>query len=152
VRGLTRTPQVKLANVSIKVGIKVGIDQDVDLKVLRRLQRQGVVELRQANELEQTWSDYVTQQKKGFMLDHSRLGGPDVLVDDKAREIEMMLGPDKRKDVAHLYAAYLNECEYFVTEDRTDFIDGGRREAFESLLGVKIRRLGELIEDLGEDG
>ena len=33
----------------------------------------------------------------------------------------------------------MNDCEYFVTEDKTDFIDGGRREALESLLGVKVR-------------
>ena len=58
--------------------IKGGIDQGVDLKALQRIQEQGIIELRQANELEQTWDPNVTQQE-GFMLDHSRLGGPDVL-------------------------------------------------------------------------
>jgi hypothetical protein len=82
------------------VSIKVGIDQGVDLKALQRMQEQGIIELRQANELEQTWDPKVTQQE-GFMLDHSRLGGPDVLANDKAAEVEKILGPGNEKDVAH---------------------------------------------------
>jgi len=45
------------------MAIKVGIDQGVNLRELRALQRQGIIELRQANELEQTWSDVVQQKK-----------------------------------------------------------------------------------------
>jgi hypothetical protein len=135
-----------------RVSIKVGIDQGVDLKALRRIQEQGIIELRQANELEQTWDRYVTQQKKGFMPGHSRLGGPDVLANDKAAEVEKILGPGNENDVAHIYAAYMNECEYFVTENPTDFIDGGRREKLEPLLGLKIRRTLELTDDLTQEG
>ncbi|HEX9431012.1 MAG TPA: hypothetical protein VF944_11610 [Candidatus Bathyarchaeia archaeon] len=54
--------------------IKVGIDQGTNLKALRQLQRRGLIELHQANELEQTWPD-VVQQKKGFMLGYSVLDG-----------------------------------------------------------------------------
>jgi hypothetical protein len=86
------------------VSIKVGIDQGVDLKALQRIQEQGIIELRQANELEQTWDPNVTQQE-GFMLDHSRLGGPDVLANDKAAEVEKILGPGNEKDVAHILAS-----------------------------------------------
>jgi hypothetical protein len=128
--------------------IKVGIDQGADQKVLRRLQGRGLIELRQANELEQIWSCRVVQQKKGFMLGHSKLGVVDELTDEKVHEVERILGPDKRMDIAHIYAAYLNECEYFVTENVKDFINGGRREALESLLDIKIRRTGELIQEL----
>ena len=127
--------------------IKVGIDQAANLKVLRNLQHQGLIELRQANELEQTWSD-VVQQKKGFMLGSSMLNGPDVLADDKVHEVEAIIGLDKRTDIAHIYAAYLNKCEYFVTENVKDFINGGRREALESLLGVKIRRTEEFLREV----
>jgi hypothetical protein len=135
------------------VAIKIGIDQGVDLKALRRLQRQGLFELRQANELEQTWRD-VIQQKKAFMVGHSRLGVEDVLAEEKASEVERLLGPGNRMDIAHVYGAYLNGCEYFVTEDPTDFINDGRREALQSLLGVKIRRTREFIQELlqGRDG
>ena len=132
------------------MAIKVAIDQGANQRLLRPLQRQGLVELRQANHLEQTWPGLAQQQRKGFMLGHSRLDGSDVLADERAREVERILGPDKRLDVAHVYAAYLNGCEYFVTEDVADFIRGGRREALESLLGVKIRRTSELIEEYGE--
>jgi hypothetical protein len=127
--------------------IKVGIDQGADHKVLRRLQREGLVELRQANELEQTWERYVTQQKKGIMLGSWNLGA-DVLVGDEVFEAEKIIGPGKRLDVAHIYAAYLNECEYFVTED-TDFLD--QRDELEALLGVKIRRTRELLQEVPQE-
>jgi hypothetical protein len=82
--------------------IKVAVDQGANLKALRELQRRGLVTLHQANELEQTWPRDVIQQKKGFMLDHSRLGGPDVLADEKVHEVEKIVGSDKRADVAHI--------------------------------------------------
>jgi hypothetical protein len=131
--------------------IKVGIDQGVDLKALRRVQDQGLIELRQANRLEQTWEHFqVTQQKKGFMLNHSMLGGPDVLADDKVREVENILGGLRghEADVGHIYACYLNECEYFVTNDVTEFAKRGRREKLERLLRVKIRTMQEFIQEV----
>jgi hypothetical protein len=132
------------------VAIKVAIDQNANQRLLRPLQRRGLVELRQANHLEQTWPG-VAQQKKGFTLGYSALDGPDVLADEKAREVERILGPDKGLDISHVYAAYLNGCDYFVTEDVAAFIRGGRREALESLLGIKIRRTDELIEELAQE-
>jgi hypothetical protein len=129
------------------MAIKVGIDQGVDLKALRELQRRGLIELRQANELEQTWSD-VVQQKKGFMLGHSRLGRDMLAKEDVAHELGRIIGPENRRDIGHMYAAYLNKCEYFVTNDVTDFINGGRREALEALLGIKIRRTKEFIQEV----
>ena len=129
------------------MSIKVGIDQGVNLKVLRELQRRGLVELCQANELEQTWRD-VTQQKKAFMLDNSRLVGPDVLAGKEVGEIERIVGEGKWADVAHIYAAYLNGCDYFVTENPDDFIRNDRRKALERLLQVRIRRTHELVEEI----
>jgi hypothetical protein len=133
------------------MAIKVGIDQGVDLKALRRFQDQGHIELRQANQLEQTWERYkVTQQKKGFMLNHSWLGGPDVLADDRVREVENILGGlhGHEADIAHIYACSLNECEYFITNDVTEFIKRGRREKLERLLSVKIRTMQEFIQEV----
>jgi hypothetical protein len=51
-------------------------------------------------------------------------------------------------DIAHIYACYLNDCEYFVTENTDDFIKGGQREALESLLGIKIRRTKEFVQEI----
>jgi hypothetical protein len=137
--------------------IKVAIDQGANQRVLRRLQDQGVVELRQANELEQTWRD-VSQQGKGSMLvsadgrSRSRLDGPDGLADEEVvREIERIVGAGKWADVAHVYAAHLNGCEYFVTENPDDFIRDGRKEQLERLLGVKIRRTDELVQEIAND-
>lgn len=74
------------------------------------------------------------------------MDGPDVLAGDEVHEVDRIVGLDKRIDKAHIYACYLNECEYFVTEDTEAFITNGRREALESLLGVKIRRTAEFIQ------
>ena len=130
------------------MAIKVAIDQGAKQNLLRPLQDQGLIELRQANELEQIWSDVMTQQKKGFMIGHTRLGR-DVLAEEKIiRELERIIGPQNRIDIGHIYAAYLNKCEYFVTENPDDFIKGGRKEALESLLGVEIRRTEEFIQEI----
>jgi hypothetical protein len=133
------------------MSIKVGIDQGANLKALRQLQLRGLLTLHQANELEQTWPRDVIQQKKGFMLDHSTLDGPDEIADEKiVREIERIIGLENRKDIGHIYAAYLNKCEYFVTENPDDFINDGRREALESLLGIKVRRTDELVQEIAK--
>ena len=82
------------------------------------------------------------------MLGHSKLDGPDVLADEKVHGVERIVGLDKRLEIAHIYACYVNECDYFVTENPDDFIYGGRKEALESLLGVKIRRTEEFIQEI----
>lgn len=82
-------------------------------------------------------------------MDHWKLGVLDVLADEKvAQEVERIVGVENRIDMGHSYAAYLNECEYFVTDNPDDFIKGGRRQALESLLGVKIRRTKEFLEEM----
>lgn len=132
--------------------IKVGIDQGENLKLLRELQRQGLIELRQANELEQNPFRDVAQQKKGFMVGYTKLGGPDEIADEAVvPRIEAIVGLDNRVDIGHIYACYLNKCDYFVTENVKDFINSGRRQALESLLGVKIRRTKELIQEITEE-
>jgi len=127
--------------------IRVGIDQGANLRELKKLQRRGLIELRQANELEKR-RPHVVQQKKGFTLGYSRLGGPDVLADDLVHEVERIIGLANRLDIGHIYACYLNGCAYFVTEDVAAFIADGRREALESLLGLKIRRSREFIHEM----
>jgi len=130
------------------MAIKVGIDQGADQKLLRPLQRQGLIQLVQANELEQPFR-HVTKEKKGFMLGHSKLGGPDELAKAEVVErLEEIIGLANRKDIGHIYACYINKCDYFVTENPDDFIYGGRKEALESLLGVKIRRTEEFIQEI----
>ena len=131
------------------MAIKVGIDQGANQDLLRPLQDQGLIELRHAKELEKTWSYYVTQQKKGFMLGHSKLGGPDELAKEEVVEkLQEIIGLANRADLGHIYACYINKCEYFVTENPDDFIKGGRREALESLLGVRIRRTTEFVDEV----
>ncbi|HEX9431136.1 MAG TPA: hypothetical protein VF944_12235 [Candidatus Bathyarchaeia archaeon] len=100
------------------MAIKVAIDQGAKQNLLRPLQRQGLIELRQANELEQHPFRGVIQQKKGFMLGSTKLGGPDELAKAEVVEkLQEIIGLANSKDIGHMYAAYLNKCEYFVTDN-----------------------------------
>ncbi len=130
---------------------KVGIDQGVNLKKLKRLQDSGIVVLYQAHDLEQQFRR-VTQQGRPFRLDLSELDGSDMLADEKFYDVLGELGKDREADVEHLYACYLNRNDYFITNNPDDFIRGGRRERLERLLGVKIRRTEEFLDELRDRG
>jgi hypothetical protein len=130
--------------------LRVAIDQGVNLRVLRRLQRDGRVELVQAHSLEQEFR-HVGQHGRLFRLDISTLDGPDMLAGDNVHAVEALIGRDIRADVDHVYAAWLNTCDYFATENVDDFIRDGRRERLEELLpGLKIRTTAELLNVLDE--
>ena len=61
-------------------------------------------------------------------------------------------GRFRENDAEHLYSCYLNRIDYFFTEDKTDFIANGKREQLEALLGVKIRRTEEFLDELRTQG
>jgi hypothetical protein len=131
--------------------LRVAVDQAVNLKVLRRLQREGQVELVQAHSLEQEFLQ-VRQHGRPFRWDVSAWDGLDMWGDDNIFGVEAVIGrgPEKRADVDHVYAAWLNKCDYFTTENVDDFIREGRRERLEELLpGLKIRTTAELLAELG---
>jgi hypothetical protein len=130
---------------------KIAVDQGVNLKKLRQLQDEGIVVLSQAHDLEQQFRR-VAQQGRPFRLGLSTLGGPDMLVDEKLQEVFRELGKGREVDAEHLYACYLNRNDYFLTENPDDFIKGGRRERLEALLGVKIRRTQEFLDELRASG
>lgn len=94
----------------------------------------------------------MTQQGRPFRLGVSGFGGLDRLADEKWQDTLRVFGAIREADAEHLYACYLNGIEYFLTEDRTDFIAGRRREQLEALLGVKIRTTEEFLCELREDG
>jgi hypothetical protein len=130
---------------------KVGVDQGVNLKKLRRIQDAGIVILYQAHDLEQHFRR-VVQQGRPFQLGRSTLGGPDMLADEKLQDVLRELGQGHEVDAEHLYACYLNRNDYFLTENPDDFINGGRRERLEVLLGVRIRRTEEFLDELRTAG
>jgi hypothetical protein len=130
---------------------KVGIDQGANLKKLTRLQNEGIVVLYQAHDLEFR-RRRVTQQGRPFRIGFSQLGGLDGLADEKWEETLRILGAIRENDAEHLYSCYLNRIDYFITEDKTDFIANGKREQLEALLGVKIRRTEEFLDELRTQG
>lgn len=134
-----------------RLPIKVGVDQGVDLRRLRRLQDSGALTLFQAHDLEQQFRQ-VAQQGRAFRLDVSTLDGPDRLADERFEEVRRLLGRDREIDAEHLYACCLNGNEYFLTENVKDFTQHGRRETLQALLGVKIRRTQEFLDELRAHG
>jgi hypothetical protein len=130
----------------------VAVDQGVNLKALRRLQREGQITLVQAHTLEQRFR-HVGEQGRPFRIGVSRIGGPDRIAGDNASEVERIVGKAKMPDVDHVYGSWLNKNDYFVTENVDDFIREGRREALEAALpGLRIRTTAELLAELGGAG
>jgi hypothetical protein len=124
---------------------RVGVDTCVNLKRLKALQRSGILALYRVRKLEQKFRN-VVEQAGPFQIEISELNGPDMLAGEEFREALRIIG--SRPDAVHLYACHLNHCDYFVTDNRKDFIDHGRREKLEALLGGKIRRTDEILNEL----
>lgn len=128
----------------------VSVDQGVDLKKFRQLQNQGKIRLQQVRDTEQAWRD-VQKHGQPFRLDHSILNGPDMLADDNVHNVESMFSKNQRNDFTHIYSAYQIKADYFVTNDKDDFINNGRREKLELLMpGLKIRTTEEFLNEIGE--
>jgi hypothetical protein len=126
----------------------VAVDQGANLKVLRRLQREGRILLVQAHTLEQRFRG-VREQGRAFRIGHSRIGGPDRIAGENVRVVEEVVGEKNLADVDHVYAAWLNQNDYFVTENVGDFIAGDRRARLEEALSpLLIRTTVELEHDL----
>lgn len=135
-------------NVTSATQLVVAVDQGVNLKALRRPQREGRVVLVQAHDLEQSFRN-VDKQGRPFRIGVSALGGIDRLAGDNVHEVERLVGKAKVADVDHVYASWLNGNDYFVTENVDDFIRGGRREGLEAALpGLRIRTTDELLREL----
>ena len=131
----------------MKARVHVTVDQGADLRALRRLQSQGQVTLHQVHDLEQ---DFRCAAKQGgaFTLGLSRLGGPDMLAGAEVSEVQEIVGPANAADARHVYSAFLNHSDVFVTENPDDFIKDGKREKLEGLLGLKIRTTKEFLAEL----
>jgi len=62
------------------------------------------------------------------MVGATRLGRDVLAKEDVAHALGRIIGPGNRRDIGHMYAAYVNKCEYFVTNElRTSLGVGGER-------------------------
>jgi len=93
----------------------------------------------------------VQPQGRAARYGQSKYGGPDMYADEKMTEIVKIVGPENVTDAEHVYAAYLNRCDYFVTDNPDHFVSGGRRERLEEILGLTIRRTAEFLSEMGEE-
>lgn len=55
---------------------------------------------------------------------------------DKWKAIEILLGPNNRRDAKHLDSAYLEGCTIFLTSDKADIVS--RRGDIGPLLGITV--------------
>ena len=134
---------------SMSQPLKIYVDQGVNLKKLRMFQKQGLVQLLQAESLEQQFKA-VVKQGRAFTIGESIIGGSDMIAGNNVNDVRIEMGMANNKDFQHIYAAHLNRCDYFITENPQDFIANGKRQKLEDMLGVKIRRTDEFINELAE--
>lgn len=138
--------------------MKVYIDQGVNQKVVKQLQKSKPFVLVQGHSLEQL---FTITEKVGepFRLDHSLLDGSDRLVGDNYSQVESIIGKINSNDVDHLYSAYMDGCDIFLTNNPDDFIRSKRGDAndvlkraqLEAILnGIKIMTLEEFKSYLKE--
>jgi hypothetical protein len=127
----------------------VAVDQGVNLTVLKELQKAGKIKLQQVRDIEQKFKQ-VLENGQPFQLDVSLLDGPDMLADNNVYDVENLFGKNQQNDFLHVYSAHQIHADYFVTNDKTDFIANGKREKLEKLMpGLKIRMLDEFLEEIG---
>ncbi len=127
--------------------ISVAVDQGVNLKKLKRLQQKGLIKLFQIHNLEQLF-EQVEPQGGVFTLDVSSLDGPDMLAGGNLDSTKSLFNKKSETDFMHIYGAYLNGNEYFITDNPRDFINDGRREELEAELGLKVRRTEEFLKEI----
>ena len=145
--------------VILRNDMKVYCDQGVNQKTLKKLAGDFSLQLVHVGHYEQVIRD--AEDIPGvFMLGVSMLGGSDYLAGDDIEDVKEIMRPHKHGDnfdVAHLYSAYHDGCQYFVTNNPKDFIretrndksSNGKRGQLEKLLkGMKIVTLDELSTEL----
>jgi len=143
-------PWAKRTPKPVSKPVKVAVDQGINLPKLRKLEAQGKITLHQVHDLEQRFPG-VQPQGRAARYGQSKYGGPDMYADEKMTEIVKIVGPENVTDAEHVYAAYLNRCDYFVTDNPDHFVSGGRRERLEEILGLTIRRTAEFLSEMGEE-
>jgi hypothetical protein len=128
--------------------MKVYIDQGVDQKELKKLQKIRSFKIVQTD-LEQQFS-ITGKVNKAFTIGRSTLDGPDVLAGDNISLVQEIVGKSKHEDISHIYSAWLNKCDYFITNNPDDFIRDQKREKLEQVLyPLKIVTLKEFATELG---
>jgi hypothetical protein len=125
--------------------ISITRDKGANLKKLRRLENDGKIQI---NEIQ--FEEMPKKYKKAILpvavfdqtsWDQCVLAGDDC----KYEEIREIIGKSNVRDAINLEAHLRNGFDYFVTEDKNEFIKNGRREMLESkFLGLKIVTVVEL--------
>ena len=91
-----------------------------------------------------------------FILNKSLLDSGDYLADDElSKKIDCIMFPDGHNkksdylDSAHLYSAYIEGCDYFVTNNPRDFVRNGTRDKLKVVMSsIGIVEIDELEERL----
>lgn len=134
-----------------QIVLLVAVDQGVNLKILRKLHRSDKIKLEQVRDIETLRAD-IQDHGQPFTIGISIIGGSDMLTNDVGSKVKAMFRKDQNNDYLHIYSAHQVHADYFVTEDKDDFIKNGRREELEKLMpGLKIRTTCEFMDEIGEE-
>lgn len=117
-----------------KIKLRVTRDSNANLKILKRLEYYGCIEIfdvKTENNTNKVLRKVLPAGVRGVFKrgEFIRGGG------DNYTQIKKIIGEGKIHDVIKLEAHIRNRFDYFVTEDH-DFLD--KREELREILGVKI--------------
>ncbi len=130
--------------------LRITRDKSADLKRLKKLETQGLIEI-----VEIKIEGYPNKIKNSKLpvavLGHTVLGEMVLAGDDCSYEdIRSIIGKHNVKDAITLEAHIRNKHDYFVTEDKDEFINEGKRSLLEAKFpGLKIVTVEELEKILG---
>ena len=138
-----------MTNIKSQKKLKITMDSGVDLKRLKILEKDGLVEIHDVKG-ENFARSVRCRESAVFILDHSTLDGEDVLTDNSERyeKIIQIIGRGNFQDARKLDAHIREEFDYFVTNNPRDFIYNNKREKLQnSFSELKIVTIDEL-EDI----
>ncbi len=133
--------------------MKIYIDQGVSQKAIRQLKKKYNFSIVTGHMNEQRIRS-ATDVPQPFRLDSSLLCSGDFLAGSEFYDLERVIGKSNRNDIDHLYTAYREKCDCFITANPRDFIRLRRndatsiekREKLEDILkDIKIMELDEFI-------
>lgn len=139
--------------------MRVYIDQGVDQRKMAALKKLYGFDIIQAHDIEQNIS-IAEKVSHPFTLDISMLDSGDYLAGDDMKAVGKIVGGtivgQGGTDTLHIYTAHKANCEFFITNNPTDFIysskrlrtDEKRRELERILIGMKIVTLKEFEQHI----
>lgn len=131
--------------VALNRPYKITRDKSADLKRLKVLQKLGLIEIHEV-QIESQTNKNKRKVLPVAVWDHTKWGESVWAGDDNSYDkIRELVGKHNVKDAITLEAHIRNQFDYFITEDKDEFISNGRRkdleDAFPNLVILTVSEL-----------